>query len=66
LLDPLAGEWPFKFPLTQVLEAYTYVRRLLDESDGKIKRKWDATVAQLARIILDERNQAEIGELENI
>lgn len=55
--------WPFDdVALVDVLDAYSTVRRLLDDNDEKISRKWDFVVATLARIVQQERNQFDFGK----
>jgi hypothetical protein len=56
-------EWPFEFSVTDVLDAYSGTRRLLDDNDEKIKPEWDYVLASLSRIILSERNQYQAGKL---
>jgi hypothetical protein len=62
LIEVDEAVWPFEMPLMDVLEAYSSVRRLLDDNDEKISRKWDFVVATLARVILQERSQFQFGQ----
>ncbi|MGA9769471.1 MAG: hypothetical protein WBV94_10550 [Blastocatellia bacterium] len=57
----LNGEgWPCpQWPLERVHRVYSYVAQMLSDSDGRIYDHWDETTAELARVILSERNQAE-------
>lgn len=52
--------WPFPdWPLERVLRVYHYVAGQLRDSDGRIFDKWDELTAHLARIIVEERTQAD-------
>jgi hypothetical protein len=55
--------WPFDdVALTDVLEAFSVVRRLLDDNGEKIDKGWDFVIATLARVVLQERARYEFGQ----
>lgn len=55
--------WPFPdWPLERVLGVYHYVAGQLADSDGRVLDEWDELTAGLARIILEERAQADYAD----
>jgi hypothetical protein len=55
--------WPLKeWSLERIIEIHQYVARQLSDSDGKVLDSWDETTAILARIILEERSQADFED----
>lgn len=63
LADLAKLPWPFpEWPLDRVVQVYNYVTGELADSDGRILDSWDALTAKLARIIVEERNQADFAD----
>lgn len=59
-------KWPWElWPLDDVLEVFFHIYGILSENSYKINPGWDETTAQIARIILSEKGQAEFLEAYN-
>lgn len=50
----------------KLLSMYATVSKILGDNDDKIKGSWDCHFAQMARIILEERNKKRMLEFKSM